>query len=262
MKEKDLKERSITPVQIKVGVVQVVLIGTMPLVMNKKSMAVRCQLLSPRLSKNKVERETTVRHDPLQEFRSSVYYHKIGGPGQPLLGFPSVAVKKSMAFAALDVPGAKKAQIGRLCWVDGPTAPFFGIPELGISSVILAGMSKAPDERTRAFFKEWVIPVTIKFVVPLLNATSIHDLLAAAGIINGLGDWRQQLGSGSHGQFRIMQDSKEDLAYFDRIVETGGSGPQKAALKNPSFYDEESEFLFRDWERNTSVRGLAGVAAG
>jgi hypothetical protein len=164
----------------------------------------------------------------------------------------SSAIKGAMMTAALDLPGAKKAQIGRLVYVYGDYTPIFGVPKLFMSVTRSADMNKTPDIRTRAIVPEWVALITLSYVVPMLNATSIGNLISAAGITAGIGDWRPEKGKGTYGQFRV---SNIDDPEFKRIVKIGGRKAQEMALENPGLYNEDTERLFSWYNVEVVKRG-------
>ena len=88
-------------------------------------------------------------------------------------------------------------------------------------------MARTPDIRTRAVMTEWACVISVSYVKPKLNQTSVVNLIAAGGITCGIGDWRQEKGSGSHGQFRIVGPNDKD---FLRILKNGGRAAQQQAL--------------------------------
>ena len=64
-----------------------------------------------------------------------------------------------------------------------------------------ADINKTPDVRTRAIIPEWCLSATVQFTKPLLKENAIVNLMAAAGLTQGIDDWRQQKGSGNYGAF-------------------------------------------------------------
>ena len=243
------KSTEIDIVQVKKGKVTYCLLGTTPIWLNRMSEKAKRQLLLPPKKKNAAARATTLKHDPMAEFRASPY--RIADEKAPaLLAMIATAFKKAMAGAALDLPGTSKAQIGRLMWVEGERIPLYGVPHLGMSVVRSADMNKTPDVRTRAVIPEWCAEITVSFVRPLLKESAVSNLLAMAGITQGIGDWRNEKGSGSYGGFEIVDPSNAD---FKRIKKTGGRKVQVAAMEDPDFYDEESRELY-GWFEDEVVR--------
>ena len=78
------------------------------------------------------------------------------------------------------------------------------------------------------------------------------NLLSAAGVIVGVGDWRQEKGSGNYGLFRVAQPDDKELL---EIMRTGGRKAQFAALETPGFYDKESQDLIQWFGETLAARG-------
>jgi hypothetical protein len=232
--------------------VQFVVRGTSPLILNRLAEKARRELLMPAPPKNRVTKATTLKHDPYSEFRSSPY--RISDPSSStLIGMPSSAFKGALRGAALDQPNAKKTEIGRLSYVEGEFVAIYGTPELLLSVVRQAGMNRTPDIRARAILREWAAVVTISFIRPNLTATGIGNLLAAAGITQGVGDWRPEKGAGAYGQFTLT-DASDPVV--ERLMATGGRTAQEAAMNDPSAYNEETLELLSWFDGETSQRGI------
>ena len=132
------------------------------------------------------------------EFRASPY--RLRDDDAPtLIGVPASAFKGAMMTAALDLPGAAKSKIGRLLWGEGDLVPVFCIPEVFLAITRSADINKTPDVRSRAIVPEWAAEIAITYTTPILNETSVINLLAAAGQICGVGDWRPEKGKGTYG---------------------------------------------------------------
>ena len=226
----------IEPVQT--GTMTCALIGTRPLIMNAMSEKVRQELILPKGRKTTAEKQANLKHNPLEEYQNSVYTIR---DESCLLGVMSSAIKGAMMTAALDMPGTRKAQIGRLVYVMGDYTPVYGVPQMFMSVTRSADINHTPDVRTRAIVPEWAALVTIQYVQPLLNATGVLNLLNAGGMTAGIGDWRPQKGAGTYGQFRIGNADDPVLA---RLQAQGGRAAQEAAMQEPSWYDDDTERLY------------------
>lgn len=227
-------------------------IGTSPFVCNAMSAKVQQQLLLPPKKKTRMEKETTLKHDPLEEFRRSAYRSRDNKSETRIL-FKSAGFKRSMGAAALDLPGTKKAEIERLCWALGTYVPIFGIQQLWMTVVRQADMARTPDVRSRAIIPEWASTFTIDYVTPNLNRQAVANLVASAGVFIGVGDGRPQRGALSMGRFEIVPEN--DLRY-QRIVKAGGRRAQDAAFKEPTCYDLETEELLEWWMAESKRRGF------
>jgi hypothetical protein len=162
-----------------------------------------------------------------------------------------------MGTAALDTPGAKKAQIGRLVYIEGEQLPIYGTPKVFMAITRSADMNKTPDVRTRALLPEWACKLRITFTKPILREQSIMNLLAAAGFQSGVGDWRQEKGSGSYGSFKLVSADDKD---FMRIVKTQGRAAQQAAMDKPEAHNAETEEMLAWFEVETKRRGFKVAA--
>jgi hypothetical protein len=249
-------ESSIDILQIERGTVEVCLLGTTPLVMNRLSEKVQRQLLLP-VPKGRGRRsETTLKHDPLAEFQASP--HRLEATdAATLLAFPCSGFKKALMTAALDLPGATRAQIGRLVLVHGETAPVFGVPQLFMRPVRGADIARTPDIRTRAILPAWACRLAISFVKPLITPQAVVNLLAASGMIVGVGDGRPEKGALTFGQFAIVAP---DDPTFLAVLRDGGRATQTAAMDDPAFYDHLTAELYEWFEDELTRRQQRGDA--
>lgn len=258
MKAKVEKETEIQILEVVKGEMEFCILGTTPLIMNRMSQKVWFELLAPKGKKTGVEKASSLKHDPIQEFRNSPYI--ISDPKAPtLLCILPTAFKRAMGTAALDTPGAKKAQIGRLVYIEGEQLPIYGTPQVFMAITRSADMNHTPDVRTRAILPEWACKLRVKFTKPVLREQSIANLLAAAGFQSGVGDWRQEKGSGSYGSFKLVSADDKD---FVRIVKTQGRAVQQGALDNPEAYNSETEEMLAWFSVEAAARGFEKNAAG
>lgn len=240
MPAKAVKSDEIPVLSITSDACTVGIIGTSPLIFNRMAEKARRELLLPRGRKTDADKRANLKHVPIEEYRASVY-RNAGNTPKTRLCFPAPGFKGAMATAALDLPGTKKSEIGRLAWVEGTHVDIYGTPQLLMSVVRSADINKTPDIRTRAIVPEWACEVTVRFVRPKLQRVSVANLLTAAGITAGIGDFRQEKGKGSFGQFRVLMPDDPE---FKRVMKTlGARKEQDAALENPVCFDAESEEL-------------------
>jgi hypothetical protein len=238
--------------QLTTRTIEVNVVGITPFICNAMSNKVRQQLLLPPKKKNRAEKEGSLKHEPLEEYRSSPYYTKRDDAETRII-CTAGAMKQAMASAALDIPGARKAEIGRLSWIKERDIPLYGVPQIFCAVTRNSDMARTPDVRTRAILPEWAMRLSVQFVHPNLNETAVANLLAAAGLVCGVGDWRQQKGKGNHGQFRLASPDDPELL---RIMETGGREAQEAALESPTPFDTETEELLEWFEAERRRRGF------
>lgn len=221
------------------------------ILLNRVSQKAARELLMPRGRKSAIERATSLKHVPVDEYRASPYTLS---DGPTLLAVRSAAIKGAMATAALDIPGAKKAQVERLVWVEGNYTSLYGVPRLHMDIVRSADMNRTPDVRTRACVSEWACRVRIGFSRPLITPQAVLNLLAAAGITAGIGDNRPEKG-GPFGKFRVVDPT--DPA-FKRIVKDGARAAQVRAMEHPVPYDAETAELLAWFDTERERRQKEG----
>ena len=219
-----------------------------PLIYHAMSSKAKYELLYPKGRKTTAEKQQSMKHDPLSEYRLSTY--RRSGKGPTRLVFPATAFKAALCDAALEVPGTNKRQIGRLIWVCGDCVDMYGVPQMHMAVVRMSDMNRTPDIRTRAILPEWACCVEVEYVVPTLNETTISRLLSHAGIKLGIGDFRQGKGKGSNGQFTLCDE--KDVA---GLIKSGAIKAQDAALDNPVSYDVETEELYHWFTEEVIRRG-------
>jgi hypothetical protein len=251
------KETTIDILKLEEGRLDFCVLGTTPIILNRMSEKARRELLLPRGRKTAADKAASLKHDPLAEFRTSPYTDP-SDRGPTLLQFLSTAFKGAMMTAALDMPGVNKSQIQRLVWVNEERIALYGVPKLLMSVTRSADMNKTPDIRTRAIVPEWACRLSVSFRKPILREQGIANLLAAAGVTPGVGDWRVGKGSGIYGQFELVDSDDER---FTRIVENGGRAAQVAAMEAAEPYDLETEELLAWFTDEKQRRGFTSEAA-
>lgn len=243
-------ETTISVLPISQGTITLCVVGQTPLIFNSMSEKAKRELLMPRgkITSSADRAERGLKHNPMEEYRNSVYRTPTG-PTRLVL--PSTAFKGAMTSAALDLPGSKKTEIGRLAWVEGYNVPVWGVPQVLCSVVRMADIQKTPDIRTRAILPQWASKFTVSFVQPKMSEMVIVTLMAAAGIIRGVGDFRQEKGKGSFGMFRVVDEADED---FQRIIGAGGVALQDEALADPTPYDDDTDGLLTWFQEQQSAK--------
>lgn len=238
--------------KVEKSTVKLYVVGTSPIILNRLSEKVKRELLLPKGKKTKADKESTAKHNPVDEYQASPYLIA-DEAAETYLGFLTSAFKGAMRVAALDLPGSSKAQIGRLVYVEGDLVPLYGVPKLLMSITRSADINKTPDVRTRAIVPKWAAELTISFVTPIMKLPAILNLLSAAGITSGVGDWRPEKGKGDYGQFRIANEDDPELI---EIIATGGRAEQIAAMETPATYDRETEELLSWYAQEAPRRGF------
>lgn len=249
------KETEINILEVKTGAIEFCVIGTTPLILNRMSEKAKQELLMPKGRKTAADKASNLKHVPLEEFRASPY--KSNNPkAETLLHFPASGFKAACATAALDIPGAKKAQIGRLVQIEGFNVPIYGIPQLYMSIVRSSDINHTPDVRTRAIVPEWCTRIKLIYVMPILRQQPLLNLISASGLFVGVGDYRAEKGKSNFGSFRICSANDPD---YLRIIKTGGRAAQQAAMRHPQCFDPESEELLSWFDQEVDKRGHKGI---
>jgi hypothetical protein len=254
-KKTETKNEEITVVPLEYNDVVYHILGTSPFIFNAVPQKTWRELLFPRGPMTRGTKASSLKHDPVQEFRDSTYQDPLDD-GPTRLIFPAGAFKKAIASAALDMKSnSNKAQLGRLASVPEQWAPFWGTPRLFMAVVRNKDQNRTPDIRTRARLEQWATKVTVRYVTPVLNHDTISTLFAAAGIIIGVGDGRQEKGTFSFGGFEIV--APDDPRYLAVLKE--GRVVQDAALANPECADANSaemlEWFAEEFARRRDQKG-------
>lgn len=248
-KKKD-PEAEVNILKVNTGLLTCCILGDSPLICNRMSEKARQELILPGGKKTAADRANNLKHDPMREFRGSPYTDT-DGQGPTRIQLLASMFKKAMMNAALDLPGARKTQIGRLVYVLGDRINVYGTPQVMCSVVRSSDINHTPDIRTRAILPRWACKIQISFVTPILNATSIGNLLAAGGITSGIGDWRVEKGSGNYGRYHICDP--KDPEYLSVLKE--GRKQQVDALSNPTYHDDETRDLLSWFAETIESRG-------
>lgn len=248
-------EVSIDVLEIKREKVSYCIMGTTPTICARMSEKAASELLLPKGRKSAAEKASTLKHVPRQEFRDSPY--TLNDDSAPTyVACLATQFKNMIASAALDIPGATKSQIGRLMWVEGERLPLWGVPQLHMAVTRSADMNRTPDIRTRCIVTDWATQITVSYMVPILKEKVVTNLLAAAGLTQGLGDYRPQKGKGTYGQFQLVSPDDPE---FQRRLKCGRE-MQLNMMANPVPYDDEAERLLSWWDSEVKARGFEVVA--
>lgn len=242
--------------QVERGEITFCILGTTPLILNRMSEKAMRELLLPKGRKTTAERAVSLKHDPIAEFKASPYLDR--DPKAPTyIQHLASSFKGALCDAALDVPGSNKRQIGRLAWVNSERISIYGIPQMLMSVVRSADMNKTPDIRTRCIIPKWCCQITIGYAKPMLNETSLMNLLVSAGVTQGTGDWRPGKGKGTYGSFEPVSQNHPEYVHLRKHA---GRVPQMAAMDHPEFYDQETEELFNWYREELGRRGRSAEA--
>lgn len=231
------------------GAAKLRIIGTTPMFQNRMANKATHSLLVGSKKKTLAEK-ALIKHNPPEEYRNSAE-KMLDGP--TALGLRVVAVKASMCTAALETAGITKTSSQRLLFMPGDLTPLYGIPQLRMDIVRSADINKTPDVRTRCFIPKWGAEIEIKYITPQLSIASVVALLCNAGVLVGVGDFRQEKGKGSFGSFRVLGEGQDDDEWDD-LVTNHGRMVQLAALANPEYANADTAELMEFYESEVKRR--------
>lgn len=230
-------------------------LGTSPIILNRMNEKARQQLLLPSGRKTAADKQSSLKHNPYEEFQSAPYLDP-DPDGPTYLMHLATAFKGAMRGAAVDLPKLTKAQIGRLVTVKGERISVWGHPQMLMSVTRCADMNKTPDIRTRVIVPEWACKITVSWITPLLRAKHIYNLLSFAGLTQGTGDWRSEKGSADYGSFEIVEKDDER---WHHIVNNYGRDLQMEAMETIEYYDRETAELYQWFKEEVVRRGFKNV---
>lgn len=237
--------------EMRIGHLTMNFFGASPLIMHRQSQKDKQGILLPPAEKNRAARAATLKHDPISEFRGSVYLNR-DNKTPTLLHFPTNAFGAAIADIALDIPGATKTRIERLTGIASVDVFVYGIPQVFIRPVRLSGINKAPDIRTRAILPEWCCSVTVRYSASHFKEGEIVQLANAAGMFRGIGDWRPEKG-GDYGTWKLVSNNDAGLK---SLMKNCGRKAQIEALNNPICFDPDSEEMLTWFGEETKRREI------
>lgn len=231
------------------GVTRLRIIGVTPMFQNRMANKAKQSLLVGTKKKTKAEK-SEIKHNPIQEYRDSA---EILSTGPTALGLRVTAVKAAMATAALETAGLTKTSAQRLLFMPGDLTALYGTPRLRMDVVRSADINRTPDIRTRAYLPQWGAEVEIQYIVPQLSVASVVSLLCNAGVLIGIGDFRQEKGKGAFGSFRVLGENEQD-AEWDDLVANHARDAQMHALEHPEYADKDTADLMAHFFHETMRR--------
>lgn len=231
-------------------------LGTSAMIMNRFAQKAWQELLFPSKQKNRAALEQNLKHDPLAEFQGALYRNR--DKSKALFHVPNMSFHGALSAAALDLPGAKKAQIERLTRITDVNIELFGVPQLFMAMVRNSDINRTPDVRTRPIFPEWACTLHVRYVMDILSEKTVVNLMGAAGVIVGIGDWRGAKG-GPYGAFKLVGDNDAD---FKRVVRTQGWEAQVKAYAKPQYFDANTEELMTWFEAEVLSREMSDKLGG
>lgn len=243
----ELTEIHIPPLSL--GSTRIRIIGTTPIFQNRMTAKVKMGLLVGSQKKGRADR-VEIKHHPYQEYRDSA---EMLDSGPTALGLRIVALKAAMCAASIETKGMTKASTQRLLFMPGEFAGLYGTPKLRMDVVRSADINRTPDIRSRCFIPKWGAEIEIQHIMPQLPPSSVITLACNAGVIIGIGDFRQEKGKGAFGNFRVITPEMDDPEWDD-LVTNHGREAQLAALENPEPADRDTSDLLEYYNSEVARR--------
>jgi hypothetical protein len=228
--------------------------GASPLIMHRFSQKAWRELLYPSPRENQAALEQTLKHDPMDEYRGAFYRNR-DDETPTLFHLPNGCFHGAIAQAAIDIPGAAKAQIERLTRVVDVQINLYGTPQIFCAMVRNSGITRTPDVRTRPIFPQWACTIVVRYVGSILTEKTIAALVGAAGKIVGIGDWRGEKG-GPYGSWELVDDKDER---FRSISKQQNRKAQQLAFDSPAFFDTDTEELLTWFSQEVERREMNGL---
>lgn len=182
-----------------IHVIDVKVVGTMSLIMNKWSQKAITQMQDKHAKKAKSKvREA---REPEKEFVDATYIRPDGS-----YGFPAVAFKNAAVTACTSLKGyLTQTQARQAFHVESPDGDALvridGDPPVMRTDSVTVGQGSA-DLRYRPEFKNWSAVLRIRYNAGVLSASQIVNLINLAGFAVGVGEWRPER-NGINGTFTV-----------------------------------------------------------
>lgn len=187
--------------ELRLGILELVIIGDSPLISHKWSEKAKKMLLDKQMKKAKQGREAK---DPEKDFRDSLYEHPDGG-----FGFPTIAFKAAAVGACRFVDGVKMTEARGAFHVLEEVAQIDGTPTIREDMVRVSNGNA--DIRYRGEFKKWRTRITVRYNKNALSEEQIVNLFNTAGFGVGVGEWRPEK-DGSFGMFHVATENELGIA--------------------------------------------------
>lgn len=210
-----------------VGLIDVPIVGTAPVVIHAWSLKARRKMLEGQQKEVGTRAKTTrEKRDPVDDYNGARYvYHGQDTKGNPFDwdGIPAVAFKASMVGACRQVDGLPMTEARRALFVlpDGKTlyhspnsckteidlVRIYGEPEMREDTA--RNDNGSTDLRFRPQYWPWRAVLRIEFNASKFSPEAIVNLVATAGRWEGIGEWRpgsKESNSGQLGRWMIDED--------------------------------------------------------
>lgn len=194
---------------IKIGELEITLIGDSPLITHRWSEKAKKEMLEKQM---KVARQAKQAKDPERDYFESLYWLD-GMPDNPThalvrtsrFGFPCVAFKAAAVGACRFVEGMKMTEARGAFHIIGELAHIEGTPTMR-EDMVRVGMGTA-DIRYRGEFQAWRTTLRLAYNALAISPAQIANLFNNAGFGVGVGEWRPEK-DGPYGRFHVAREGE------------------------------------------------------
>ena len=252
-KSTEKEDIAVEILEIGQGEVRFNILGTSPLICHRYPFKAWQELVLPSRKENRAALEQTLKHVPIEEYRESLYRNR-DPKRATMFHLPNGMFAGALTQAGVDVPGAARATLERLTRVADVSIDLYGVPQIFCAMVRNSGINRTPDVRTRPIFPQWACRVTVRYCRPQLTERNISNLMGAAGLICGIGDWRGERG-GPYGAFKVVGDDDRE---FLSIIKNQNRKPQASAFDQPAYFDGDTADLLTWFAKEVKRREQDG----
>lgn len=191
--------------ELNIKTIEIPLIGTSSLIMHRFSQKGLKQIIEIGRAETEMKQGGKKKNisNPKEDYENSIHYFYDG----KTYGFPADAFKKAMVNMAGRIFKNKMTEIRASFYVKSDEGSdglikIVGKPRMREDIVRVGTINKVASPRYRAEFPEWSAILKISYFADVLSEKDIAKMVAAAGIGNGIGEWRPEKG-GHHGCWMI-----------------------------------------------------------
>lgn len=139
---------------------------------------------------------------PFEDFVDTLYRDPKNGE----MAVRSVMFKAAMLAALREIPGVTRADAITGVSILGELSPIWGQPTNRLDAVKIGPWNeRVSDLRFRGEFVTWVAKLTFQYNTAAISLPALHNLLATAGALYGVGEWRPTR-NGVNGLFSVAEE--------------------------------------------------------
>ncbi len=141
---------------------------------------------------------------PFEDFVDTLYRDPKTGE----MAIRSVMFKAAMLSALRETSGVTRADVITGISVLGELSPIYGQPTNRLDPVKIGPWdARVSDLRFRGEYVDWLVTLTFRYNTAAISLSAIHNLLATAGALYGVGEWRPTR-NGVNGLFSVVEEAE------------------------------------------------------